>query len=162
MPGPTVKAYNAYMAGHCDEARAIQKELFVILPVLKERSPPTAIARTMFMTAQDHKMSLPMGHDHPQARMKAALNCLGIPTSPEVKCPLPPLTDRDQKHVDKAMKKMKCIDWCGLCLQVPPVPLCSCPDDQDQGMLLKTGSIQLGPGVGRDLLRSQGDGEWGF
>ena len=26
--------------------------------------------------------------------MKAALNCLGVPTSPEVKCPLPPLSEQ--------------------------------------------------------------------
>jgi 4-hydroxy-tetrahydrodipicolinate synthase len=160
LPGPTVKAYNAYMAGHHDEARAIQKELFVILPVLKDRAPPTFIARTMFMSAQDHKMPVSMGHDNPQARMKAALDCLGIHTSPQVKCPLPPLSDRDQQHVDKAVKKMKSVDWCGLCLQVPPVPLCSCTEEG--GMLLKTGSLQLGPGTGRDLLRTQGDSEWGF
>ena len=32
----------------------------------------------------------------------------------------------------------------------------------DRGMLLRTGAIQLGPGVGRNLWRWQGDGEGGF
>jgi 4-hydroxy-tetrahydrodipicolinate synthase len=162
LPGPTVRAYHAYLDGHHDEARAIQKQLFVMMPILKDRSPPTPIARTMFLTAADHKLPLPMGKDHPQARMKAALNYLACPTSPAVMCPLPQLTAKDQRHVAKAVQKIKCIDWDALCLQVPPVPLSACPQDKDQGMLLKTGAIQLGPGVGRDLLRSQGDGEWGF
>jgi hypothetical protein len=36
------------------------------------------------------------------------------------------------------------------------------PRDSDSGMLLRTGAIQLGPGVGRNLWRWQGDGEGGF
>ena len=32
----------------------------------------------------------------------------------------------------------------------------------DGGLLLQTGSIQLGPGVGRNAWRWQGDGEGGF
>jgi hypothetical protein len=32
----------------------------------------------------------------------------------------------------------------------------------DRGMFLRTGAIQLGPGVGRNLWRWQGDGEGGF
>jgi 4-hydroxy-tetrahydrodipicolinate synthase len=164
MPGPTVHAYHAYLAGHQDEARALQKELFVDLPILKDRSPPVPVARAMFMTAQDHCHKVSMGCDHPQARLKAALNCLGVPTSPAVKCPLPPLSDKDQKKVCKAVKAMKCIDWSGVCLQVPPVPLhaCPCGEDEDGGMFLKSGALQLGPDVGRDMLRTVSDGEWGF
>jgi 4-hydroxy-tetrahydrodipicolinate synthase len=164
MPGPTVHAYHAYLAGNHEEARAIQKELFVDLPILKDRSPPVPLARALFMTAQDHCHKLSMGHDHPQARIKAALNCLGVPTSPAVKCPLPPLTKRDDQKVRKAVKAMKAIDWCGVCLQVPPVPLhvCPCENGEDGGMFLQTGALQLGPGVGRDMLRTAGDSAWGF
>jgi hypothetical protein len=32
----------------------------------------------------------------------------------------------------------------------------------EKGLLLKTGAIQLGPGVGRNAWRWQGDGEGGF
>ena len=44
---------------------------------------------------------------------------------------------------------------------VPPEPPAA-PARAEGGMLLKTGALQLGPGVGRDLLRLQSDGEWGF
>jgi hypothetical protein len=45
---------------------------------------------------------------------------------------------------------------------VPPEPLNSTPVKQEGGLLLKTGALQLGPGLGRDALRLQSDGEWGF
>jgi hypothetical protein len=46
---------------------------------------------------------------------------------------------------------------------IPPVPLKHCPDEgENGGMLLKTGSLQLGPGAGQDLLRSQAGGDWGL
>src|SRR5262249_10603465 len=35
-------------------------------------------------------------------------------------------------------------------------------DRTEGGMLLRTGSIMLGPGVGRNQWRWLGDGEWGF
>jgi 4-hydroxy-tetrahydrodipicolinate synthase len=163
MPGGTVRAYHAYLAGHREEARALQKEFFVILPILKKQSPPVAVARILFMAAQDHKRAVSMGHDHPQARLKAALNCLCVPTSPEAKCPLPPLTPHDLKKVARAVKKLKCIDWEGVCLQVPPVPLNCCPGcEAEGGLILNTGSLQLGPGVGQNVLRLQGDGQGGF
>ncbi|MFN4258870.1 MAG: hypothetical protein ACK4RK_06200 [Gemmataceae bacterium] len=34
--------------------------------------------------------------------------------------------------------------------------------EDEGGMLLKTGSFQLGPAVNQDLLNSQGDGKGGF
>jgi hypothetical protein len=37
------------------------------------------------------------------------------------------------------------------------------PADRDEGgLLLRTGSIMLGPGVGRNQWRWLGDGQWGF
>ncbi len=32
----------------------------------------------------------------------------------------------------------------------------------DSGLLLQTGAIQLGPGLGQNAYRWLGDGEWGF
>ena len=34
--------------------------------------------------------------------------------------------------------------------------------ESEKGLLLKTGAVQLGPGVGRNAWRWQGDGEGGF
>lgn len=51
----------------------------------------------------------------------------------------------------------------GVPCKLPPAPRKVCPCEySDGGMLLKTGSFQLGPGVGRDLLNSQNDGRGGF
>jgi hypothetical protein len=44
--------------------------------------------------------------------------------------------------------------------EVAPVPPASSP--VEGGGLLKTGAIQLGPGVGKNNWRWQGDGQWGL
>jgi 4-hydroxy-tetrahydrodipicolinate synthase len=162
LPAATVHCYNAWIHGQCDEARAVQSKLFDMTPILRSRPTPAMVTRVMLMSAEDHKMPVPMGHDQPQARLKAALNCLGVPTSTAVKCPLPPLTSRELKHVQSTVTHLKAIDWSD-CELVPPIPLhlCQC-EETEGGSLLRTGAFQLGSGVGRDLLRSQGDGESGF
>jgi 4-hydroxy-tetrahydrodipicolinate synthase len=162
LPGPTVQAYTAYREGRREEARALQGELFALVPILRDRGGSPELSRRVFMTAQDHHLPIPLGKDHPEARLKAALNCLGIPTSPQVKSPLPPLTAKDQRRVARVVKALNAIDWGAVSLQVSPVPLQSEPDKEEGGMLLKTGAFFLGSGVGRDLLRLQSDGEWGF
>jgi hypothetical protein len=45
---------------------------------------------------------------------------------------------------------------------VPPVPPARSATTTDGGGLLKTGAIQLGPGVGQNWYRWMGDGQWGF
>jgi hypothetical protein len=42
---------------------------------------------------------------------------------------------------------------------VPPEPPAVTGSGEEGGLLLKTGAIQLGPGVGKNLWRWQGDGE---
>jgi 4-hydroxy-tetrahydrodipicolinate synthase len=158
LPGPTVQAYEAYLYGRQDEARSLQAELFTMTPILQSRPTPTVMTRAMLTCAEDHKMPVPMGKDQPQARLKYALTCLGVATPVEVKCPLPPLTPKEEKRVQATVSKLKEIDWCEAALKVPPVPLHACPGSDDGGMLLKTGAFQLGPAVGHDWLRSQGDG----
>jgi 4-hydroxy-tetrahydrodipicolinate synthase len=162
LPGPTVMAFNFYIHGRCDEARAVQSELFEMMPILRARPTPPAMTRMMLMSAQDHLMPVPMGKDQPQARLKSALNCMGVPTPTRVKCPLPPLTAHEQSRVSSASCRLKEIDWCGAALKVPPVPLHRCPEDNDWGGLLRTGAFQLGSGVGKDFLRFQADGQAGF
>jgi 4-hydroxy-tetrahydrodipicolinate synthase len=162
LPGPTVQAYTAYTHGRHDEARSLQKELFALTPVLRSSPTPPFVARAMLMCSQDHKMAVPIGHDQPQARLKAALTCLGVCTPTLVKCPLPQLTEKDAQRVDKAVYRIKAIDWCEAALNVAPVPLHTCCEEEEEGLLLKTGSLFLGPGAGKDLFRTFGDGESGF
>jgi 4-hydroxy-tetrahydrodipicolinate synthase len=159
LPGPTVNAYMAWMQGHHEQARSIQEDLFCLTPILRSGPTPPAVARLMLMAAADHDLPVPMGHDQPQAKLKAALNCLGVPTPVGVKCPLPPLTPHDEERVKKAVCRLKAIDWTVAALKVPPVPYRQCPTEDEGGSLLKTGAFILGPGVGNDLLRSQGDGQ---
>jgi hypothetical protein len=45
---------------------------------------------------------------------------------------------------------------------VAPEPVTQAANAPPAGMLLQTGALRLGPGVGRDLPRAQGDGGWGF
>jgi hypothetical protein len=45
---------------------------------------------------------------------------------------------------------------------VPPVLPARSAATTDGGGLLKTGAIQLGPGVGQNWYRWMGDGLWGF
>jgi len=162
LPGPTVQAYTAYTHGRHDEARCYQAQLFDMLPILSSRPTPPTAARLVLMSAEDHKVPVPMGRDEPQARLKDALNGFGVPTSVAVKCPLPPLTPRDHQRVVTTVHRLQAIDWCEVALKVPPEPWRTCPEKDEAGAILKTGAFQLGPNVGRDLLRSQGDGEGGF
>ncbi len=106
------------------------------------------MTRTIFMAAQDHRVPLPMGSDHPQARLKYALNCLGVPTPTAVKCPLPPLSSKDKREVRRAVAQLRGMDDCNGLGHVAPVPLHACAAEDEAGILLTTGGIQPGPGAG--------------
>jgi dihydrodipicolinate synthase/N-acetylneuraminate lyase len=161
LPAPTVQCFNTWTHGKYDDARAIQSELFVLTPILRSSHVTSPhLTRTIFTAAQDHQMPLPMATDKPQARMKAALTYLCVPTPACVKCPNPALTARDLSRVQAAVREIKQIDWCAVAWRTAPVPHEShCARG---GMILKTGAFMLGPKVGKDLLGSQGDGKAGF
>jgi 4-hydroxy-tetrahydrodipicolinate synthase len=161
LPGPTVQVYSAHVQGRHDEARALQKDLFALVPIVSTRPSPPALARAIGMSAADHDLPLPLRPEHPEAQMKAALNCLGIPTPVTVKHPLPQLSRWQQHKVESAVARIKAIDWEAASFQVAPVP--ASPSGVERaGYLLHTGGIQLGQGVGRNWWRWQGDGEGGF
>ncbi|GIW79512.1 MAG: hypothetical protein KatS3mg105_1319 [Gemmatales bacterium] len=162
LPSQVVQAYSACASGRVAEARDIQKYLFELTPILRTQWTSPTLSRIVLMAAQDRKMFVPMTDDQPQAQIKYALNLLGIPTLPLVKAPLPPLTERGAKAVNKAVSRLLTIDWLGVGMGRSRVPALAPAADKDWGGLLRTGALQLGPGVGRDLLRSQGDGLWGF
>jgi 4-hydroxy-tetrahydrodipicolinate synthase len=161
MPGPVVQAYVAYVKGNRDVARNYQLEFFEVIPILKERGSP-ALTRQVFMCAQDHKIGLPMGRDSSSARIKYALNLMGIKMTPLVKCGAQ-LTERDQRRVQRAVARIHEIDWCYCSMQVPPIPFCRCCCcEAEGGMFLRTGALDLGQGAGKNLTSSQSDGLGGF
>jgi 4-hydroxy-tetrahydrodipicolinate synthase len=164
LPGPTVQAYEAYVHGRCREARCLQAHLFEMTPILQSRPTPVPLTRAMVMSGSDHKMPLPMGKDQPQARLKVALCCMGIATSTTVKCPLPPLSARDQRRVEKTMGKVKSIDWCAAGYEMPPIPLTAfglCASEPD-GLLLGQGPLMMGPGPARGPWQVTGDASIGW
>lgn len=162
LPGPCVKAYRACAAGRHQEAQAIQEEMYAVAPIFRLKPTLPILERVVYRTAQDFKLAGPTGQEEPQAQMKAALTCLGIPTETWVKMPLPPLTGCEQHCVTSTITSVKKIDWCEVSLRAAPDPLQPSSAARAGGMLLKTGAFQLGNGVGKDLLHSNGDGQSGF
>jgi len=161
-PAAVVQTYHAYVHGQHDEARTLQQALFVLEPIVGSSPLPAAVSRPVEMTAADHKMPLPLGPNHPQARIKMALTCIGVETPTAVNCALPALKWRDRRRVKSAVSRLKDIDWCEVAFKVPPVPLHACPELDEGGMLLRTGGIQLGPGTQENMVGWQGDGKGGF
>jgi 4-hydroxy-tetrahydrodipicolinate synthase len=106
MPGTTVRAYQAYVTGRRADAVCLQSELFATTPIMRGGMTSEDSSRVILTVAQNHHLAMPMGHDHPQARMKYALNKLCVPTLPLVKCPLPTLSWHDRHKVDRTLKDL--------------------------------------------------------
>jgi 4-hydroxy-tetrahydrodipicolinate synthase len=162
LPSQVVDEYNAWINGHHDQARALQKALFVLEPVVSSGRVPVILARPLAMMAADRELPLPMSpNSHPQAKIKAALNCLGVATPVPVKCPLPPLSTRDRHKVQKACARIKAIDWCEVVLKVPPVPL-SHGANVSNNFFFNTAPILLGPGAAQGFFGWPGNTRGGF
>ncbi|HEY1378879.1 MAG TPA: dihydrodipicolinate synthase family protein [Gemmataceae bacterium] len=107
LPHKTVCVYKLWCDGRRDAAREAQKDLFVLSPVFRGGFTTEQMARKKVMFTQDHDIRLPMQDYEPQARLKATLNCLGVPTSSRVSCPLPGLTPRDERLVRQTAAKVR-------------------------------------------------------
>jgi dihydrodipicolinate synthase/N-acetylneuraminate lyase len=107
LPNETVCAYRAYCQGRRDAARDAQKELFVLAPLLRGGPATERAARKKVMVSQDLGLRLPLQDHQPQARLKAALDGLGVPTSGRVSPPLPGLSAHDRALVDRAVAKIR-------------------------------------------------------
>jgi 4-hydroxy-tetrahydrodipicolinate synthase len=161
LPAPTVQCYHAAVNGRADEARAIQAGLFSLAPIYQSLPTPPAATWAVFTAAEDLRVPLPMATQQPQARMKAALTGLGVPTPTTVKCPVPPLTAHDLQRVQAAVRRVKQMDWQEIACRTQPVPAAETAPDRI-GMFLRTGGFLLGPKAGKDWLGIQGDGKAGF
>jgi 4-hydroxy-tetrahydrodipicolinate synthase len=100
LPAKTVCAYKLWCNGRHAAARAAQEDLFVLSPVLRGGFTTEGMARKKVMSTQDFNIRLPMQDYEPQARLKATLNGLCVPTPVKVSCPLPGLTKRDERLVE--------------------------------------------------------------
>jgi 4-hydroxy-tetrahydrodipicolinate synthase len=106
LPGKTMCAYQLWCAGRHASAREAQETLFVLSPVLRGGLTTERTARKKVMLTQDWDIRLPMQDTHPQARLKATLNGLCVPTPVKVSCPLPGLTKHDERLVEQAVTKI--------------------------------------------------------
>ena len=109
LPAHTVGVYEAYIRGATARARTWQRQLFVVAPLLREGPTPVCLARHMIMFTQDRNIPVPVREDTGQARLKAALNELGICMSPAVKCPLPPLDVHDRLKVKLTAARIRAL-----------------------------------------------------
>jgi 1-pyrroline-4-hydroxy-2-carboxylate deaminase len=107
LPGLTVCAYRLYCEGRAATARDVQKELFVLAPILRGGLATEGLARRKLMISQDLGLSMPVRDSHPQARLKATLNGLCVRMSNRVSCPLPDLSRHDQALVDGVVAKIR-------------------------------------------------------
>jgi dihydrodipicolinate synthase/N-acetylneuraminate lyase len=107
LPGKTVCVYHLWCDGRHDAARDAQKDLFVLSPVLRGGHTTEMTARKKVMLSQDWDIRLPMQDTHPQARLKATLNGLCVPTSSKVSCPLPDLSKHDERLVEQTLTKIR-------------------------------------------------------
>jgi dihydrodipicolinate synthase/N-acetylneuraminate lyase len=107
LPHLTVATYEAYLRGAAAQARTLQRQLFVVAPLLRDSPTPVCLARSVVMFTQDRDIALPVREDTGQARLKAALHELGICMNPLVKCPLPPLDMHDRIKVKWAATRIR-------------------------------------------------------
>ena len=110
MPRTAIAMYNAYMSKDSDGASRLQAQMFETMPLVKDTTAPIALARPAFLQALRQGLNVPLGIDPAQARLKAALAIRGIPIKPVVRSPLHPITPRDVRIVQQAMRKIEQIE----------------------------------------------------
>jgi 4-hydroxy-tetrahydrodipicolinate synthase len=107
LPAKVVCVQQLWCAGRHSAARDAQEELFVLSPILRGGITTERTARKKVMKSQDWDIRLPMQDTQPQARLKATLNGLCVPTPVKVSCPLPGLTAHDERLVEQAVAKIR-------------------------------------------------------
>jgi 4-hydroxy-tetrahydrodipicolinate synthase len=100
LPGPTVAAWQAAVEGRSTEARQRQKTLFAVAPLLTRPAVTARTARTVTMLNQDLGRRQEVGPEATPARLKFAMNALGVPMSELVKPPLSPLGRMERLWVE--------------------------------------------------------------
>lgn len=107
LPCETVSAYQlSYEVGERRMARQHQRDLFVLATLLKGGLISEGGARSFTMLTQDLKFPMKLGADTGQARLKAMLNCLGVPMESTVKPCLPSLSAWDRHLVKHAASQL--------------------------------------------------------
>lgn len=107
LPERAVCAFQKWQHGCRSQARQVQKEIFVVAPLLVKGPSTEFAARSRVMLTQDFELPMYVRDSEPQARLKATLNGIGVPTSSRVSCGLTPLRRIDQPVVDIVAAKIR-------------------------------------------------------
>lgn len=106
MPKTAVAMHQAAEAGDLEAAKSAAKALFETLPLVADIDTKVSVLRWSMQAALKKRQPIPTKADTTIARMKAGLAKRGIPITPRVLPPLPPLDDRDVLAVDAAMEQV--------------------------------------------------------
>jgi dihydrodipicolinate synthase/N-acetylneuraminate lyase len=103
-PALVVELYEKLRAGDHGRAREIHERLLALLPIFSlGRLPPKAMARG-FAVCVNRGIPMPgRGGDPVHAAVKEALRLLGLPITPRVRNPLPPLHPAHAERVARAI-----------------------------------------------------------
>ncbi|MGE3808604.1 MAG: dihydrodipicolinate synthase family protein, partial [Gemmataceae bacterium] len=152
LPGQTRFVYRASRHGHGREACAVCEELEQVSAAVNATAPAgngVVLALHRLVPASE-----PTSDVEAPAALKYGLTCVGVEMPEYTRCPAPVMIVEQSRRTVLARLRNRS--------QVAPVPYSQGNGQQNWGALLRTGGFQLAPGVSHDLLRSQGDGLWGF
>lgn len=108
LPAKTMAAYEAaYELGDRQSARALQKELFLVAPLIQRIPVSPGGARLITMASQDLHLRQRIGSESTSAKLKRALDELGINMLPIVKPPQRQLTPLEKLQVRMLMPRLR-------------------------------------------------------
>lgn len=116
LPRQTVAAFDAWQQGDSTRARAIQNELYELVPILRARPTPVGLARAELMFCLDMKIAVPLTGDPNPAELKYALNLLGVSTPIANRPPERPLRPCEYRQIERAIRRAQDANWaCPTC-----------------------------------------------
>ncbi|MFH1539444.1 MAG: dihydrodipicolinate synthase family protein [bacterium] len=105
VPEISVAFYEALKKKDGRKAEELEKKLYGLLPVFTDVPLPADAMRRVMKLGSKVGLPMKMGSS-PHAALKEASRLLGHPITPEVKPPLPPLTEKQKKRIKKTLEKM--------------------------------------------------------
>ncbi len=108
LPAKTMSAYeHAYLLGDFKTARSLQRDLFVVAPLIQRMPVSPGGARLLTMTTQDLHWRMRVGPEATSAKLKLALNELGISMQSIVKPPQAQLSSWERLQIKLLMPRVR-------------------------------------------------------
>ena len=106
MPKTTVRCFDAFQSGDRKTSRKLQRELFVLSPVVYSKPMPSAVIRMAAMTAFDLHLTVEITDHRFEGRIKYALTRLGIATPIWMRSGQSPPKRRERRRINRAMRRV--------------------------------------------------------